>query len=146
MTPILVIAVAALAVALVLWNAGVISRFKTDYRFDGAFDGRRYDCVLRFANLDHGLRCFLGADSSALYLFIASERERSWWSYPREASTIFKTDLRIPWTDLAWREKKILLTDCVWFEIATKKIYFYVASDVGDKLLIDAQRKIPAPL
>jgi hypothetical protein len=76
----------------------------------------------------------------------ASDRKRPWWtsSYTGVSNEIFKTDLRIPWTDLGWKEKRILLKDCVWFEIPAKKIYFTVSKDVGDQLLVDAGRKIPA--
>ncbi len=146
MTPTIAIAVFVLAAALILWNVGVMRRFKSEYRFEGQFQGQRYECVLRFANFDHDICASLGADSSALYLLIASKRKRSWFSYRRNAYEIFKTDLRIPWTDLAWQEKRILLKDCIWFEISAKKIYFFIASDIGNKLLIDAQQRILAQL
>ncbi|MGA3348851.1 MAG: hypothetical protein ABSC33_07495 [Candidatus Sulfotelmatobacter sp.] len=144
MTPVIVIAVFVMAGALIFWNVGVMRRFQSEYRYVAGFQGKRYECILRFANLDHGMWCFLGADSSALYLLTASNRKRPWWSssYIGVSNKIFKTDLRIPWTDLGWQEKPILLKECIWFEISAKKIYFYVPKDVGDKLLIDAGRKI----
>lgn len=144
MTAVIAIAVFVLAVALTFWNAGVMRRFETDYRYDGEFHGQRYECVLRFANMEYGMRCFLGADASALYLLTAPNHKRSWWMSSRTAASnkIFKTNLRIPWTDLGWQEKTILLKDCFWFEIPAKKIYFYVPKDVGGKLLVDAGRKI----
>jgi hypothetical protein len=144
MTPVIVIAVFVMAVALIFWNVGIMRRFQSDYRYDGEFQGKRYECILRFANLDHGMWCFLGADASALYLFTASNRKRPWWSSSHigVSNKIFKTNLRLPWTDLGWQEKTFLLKECIWFEIPAKKIYFYVPRDVGDKLLIDAGRKI----
>jgi hypothetical protein len=142
MVPLIVIAVGVLAAGLISWNVAVLRRFTNDYRFEGQFHGRRYDCVIRFANLDHGMRCFLGADATALFLLAATKRKTSWWGYVRDAHAIFKTDLRIPWTDTAWKEKRIFLSDYVWFEIPSKKIYFYAPKDVGEKLLIDGQRKI----
>jgi hypothetical protein len=144
MTAVFAIAVFVLAAALMLWNAGVMRRFESDYRYDGEFHGQRYECVLRFANMEYGMWCFLGADASALYLLTASNRKRSWWMSGHTAASnrIFKTDLRIPWTDLGWQEKTILLKSCVWFEMPAKKIYFYVPEDVGGKLLVDAGRKI----
>jgi hypothetical protein len=30
----------------------------------------------------------------------------------------------------------------MWFEIPARKIYFYIPREIGDKLLIDAGRKI----
>ena len=62
--------------------------------------------------------------------------------YRDVSNQVFKTDLRIPWTDLGWQEKSILVNTCVWFEIPDKKIYFYVPLDVGDRILVDAGRKI----
>jgi hypothetical protein len=148
MTLVLVIAVCVMAAALMFWNIGVLRRFQSDYRYIGEFHGQRYECVLRFANMESGIWCFLGADASALYLLTASNRKRPWWSssYTGVSNKIFKTDLRIPWTDLGWKEKRILLKDCVWFEIPAKKIYFTVPRDVGDQLLVDAGRKIPAQI
>jgi hypothetical protein len=143
MTPVIAIAVFVVAVGLIAWNAGVMRRFKRDYRFNGEFHGKRYECVLRFANLESGIWCFLGADTSALYLLIATERKRHWWMGNRVglANQIFSTDLQIPWSDLAWREKRNLLKDCIWFEIPASKIYFYVPRNVGDNLLFDGGRK-----
>jgi hypothetical protein len=148
MTPIIIIAVCVMAAALIFWNVGVMRRFSSDYRYDGGFQGQRYECVLRFANMDHGMWCFLGADASALYLLTASNRKRPWWSssYTGISNQIFKTDLRIPWTDVTWQEKRILLKNCIWFEIPEKKIYFTVPKDVGDKLLVEAGRKIPVQI
>lgn len=145
MTPVIVIAVSVMTVALIWWNAGIIRRFNSDYRYDGEFHGNRHECAVRFANSESGIWCFLGADTSALYLLTASERKRPWWTWSDRgtAHEIFRTDLRIPWSDLDWREKRILLKDCIWFEIPARKICFYVSRDVGDKLLVDAGRKIP---
>src|SRR5271170_4132049 len=140
MTPIIVIAIFVMAVALIFWNVGIIRRFKSDYRYGGEFHGNRYECILRFANLESGMWCSLGADASALYLLTATTRKRSFWTWNNRgfARDIFKTNLQIPWSDLDWREKTILVKDFIWFEIPAKKIYFYVPKDVGDKVLIDA--------
>jgi hypothetical protein len=32
------------------------------------------------------------------------------------------------------------------FEIPPRKIYFYIPKDIGDQLLLDAKRTIPAPM
>jgi hypothetical protein len=141
MTTIFVIVVSVIAVALVLWNAGIVRRFQNDYRYDGDFQGQRYECIVQFANSDYGSRCSMGADAAALYLLAVPKRKVSWWKN-RTAHSFFRANLRIPWSDLDWREKRIVLKDCIWFEIPAKRIYFYVARDVGDKLLIDAGRKI----
>ena len=148
MTFAIIIAVFAITAALMFWNIGVMRRFQSDYRYIGEFHGQRYESVLRFANMETGIWCFLGADASALYLLTASDRKRRWWtsSYRGVSNEIFKTDLRIPWTDMGWKEKTILLKDYIWFEIPGKKIYFTVPKDAGDKLLVDAGRKIPAPI
>ena len=79
--------------------------------------------------------------ASALYLLTPPKRKISWWSN-RGARGFLRMNLRIPWSDLDWREKTIMFKDCIWFEIPAKKIYFYVPRDVGDKLLVDAGRKI----
>jgi hypothetical protein len=141
MTTGFVIAVSVMAIALVLWNAGVVRRFQSDYRYDGEFHGQRYECILTFANSEYGTRCSLGADESALYLLAVPKRKVSWWKN-RAAHSFFRANLQIPWSDLDWREKRIVFKDCIWFEIPAKRIYFYVARDVGDKLLIEAGRKI----
>jgi hypothetical protein len=145
MTPVIVTAIFVMTVALVWWNAGILRRFKNDYRYDGEFHGNRYECVVRFANSESGIWCFLGADTAALYLLSDSARKRSWWTwnYRSTAREFLGTDLRIPWSDLDWREKGIFIKDCIWFEIPAGKIYFYVSREVGDKLLVDAGRKIP---
>lgn len=143
MTPLIVILVSAMAVALVLWNAGIVRRFNNDYRYAAEFQGQSNECIVRFANSEYGTRCLLGADASALYLLAVPKRKVSWWKN-RAAHSFFRANLRIPWSDLDWREKTIMFKDCIWFEIPAKKIYFYVPRDVGDKLLVDAGRKIPS--
>jgi len=142
MTPAIIIAVSVAAVALMFWNAGNMRRFESDYRYDDEFQGNRYECMLRFANLDYGIRSLLGANGSALYLLAAPKHKVRWWGN-RAAHGRLKTNLQIPWTDLAWQEKTILLKDCIWFEIPERKIYFYVPRDVGEKILSDAGRKVP---
>jgi hypothetical protein len=141
MTSVIAIAVAVMAVALVFWNASIMRRFKSDYRYYGEFHGKRYECILLFANMEFGILCSLGANASALYLLTPPQSKRSWWSY-RGAHELFKTDLQIPWNDLGWREKRIFLKDYVWFELPRSRVYFYVSKDVGHKLLIDAERMI----
>ena len=146
MSPIIAIAVFVMAAALILWNAAAMRRLKTDYGYDGKFQGKRYECVLRFANLESGIWCFLGADASAFYLLTTPARRWSWWDDRGVANQIFKMDLRIPWSDLDWREKRILFKDCIWFDIPAKNVHFYLAKDVGDKLLADAERKVPVAI
>ena len=143
MKAVFVIAGFGAAVALMVWNAGILRRFKRDYRYSGKFPGNPYECVLRFANLEDGIWCVMGADASALYILPASgKRSREMWSKRGTSQKTFGADLRIPWTDLEWQEKTILFKDCIWFEIPAKQIYFYVPKDIGDKLLVDAQRKL----
>ena len=143
MTTVFVIAVSVIAVVLVFWNVRIVRRFQNDYRYDDEFQGQRYECIVQFANSDYGIRCSMGADASALYLLAVPKRKVSWWKN-RAARSFFRANLQIPWSDLGWREKRIMLKDCIWFEIPAKRIYFYVPLDVGDKLLIDAGRKIRA--
>jgi hypothetical protein len=137
----LVIAVFVMAAALMYWNIRVMRRFETDYRYDGEFQGKRYECILRFANSDSSIRCVVGANASALYLLTAPQRKRPWWGNSGARGHL-RTNLQIPWSDLVWSEKRILLKERVWFEIPSKKIYFYVPPDIGDYLLVDAERKI----
>jgi hypothetical protein len=143
MTTVFVIAVSVMAIALVLWNVGIVWRFQNDYRYDGEFQGQRYECIVQFANSEYGTRCSLGADEWALYLLAVPKRKVPWWKN-RTARSFFRANLRIPWSDLDWREKRIVLKNCIWFEIPPKRIYFYGPRDVGDKLLVDAGRKIPS--
>jgi len=131
-----------MAVALMFWNAGIMRKFKSDYRYYGEFHGKRYECILTFANVKSGILCSLGAaNASALCLLTPPQSKRSWWS-SRGAHELFETDLKLPWNDLGWREKRIFPKDYVWFELPASKIYFYVSKDVGHKLLIDAERMI----
>jgi hypothetical protein len=50
----------------------------------------------------------------------------------------FKKNLQIPWSDVECRPKIVLLKECMWFEVPSRKIYFYIPREIGDKLLIDA--------
>jgi hypothetical protein len=85
-----VIAIAAAAVALVLWNAAIMFRFENHYRYGETFQGNRYDCTVTFANSEAGMRCFVGAGEAGLYLPIHLGFRVS----------RFKHDMRIPWSDL----------------------------------------------
>jgi hypothetical protein len=137
----LVIAIFVMAAVLVYWNFRVMRRFERDYRYGGEFQGKRYECILRFANSDSGIRCAVGANASALYLLTAPQRKRPWWGY-NGGLGFLRNNLQIPWSDLVWSEKRILLKERVWFEIPSKKIYFYLPPDIGDHLLVHAERKI----
>jgi len=99
MSPLLVIAACAVAVALTAWNASVIKRFKRDYTYRGQFPGQRYQCVIRFANFESGMEAAVGADTSALYLLTHPLRKRRWGSH-RCSMKYFGADLQIPRTDL----------------------------------------------
>jgi hypothetical protein len=138
----IIITVSITAVALISWNASAMYRFELDYRYDGGFEGRRHDCTLRFANLEAGIQCFIGADQSGLYLLTHPARKNSFWSFGN-ARGVFKRNLRIPWSDLGCRAGRMLLLDCIWFDIPSRKIHFYVPRNIGEELLRDSNRTIP---
>jgi hypothetical protein len=82
----------------------------------------------------------LGADANGLYPLPHAKPAFSLW---RRRAGVFKKALFIPWTDLGYRRGKALFKECVWFDLAARKVYFYVPTDVGEKLLNDAGRGIP---
>lgn len=141
LTLVVIIVVWAIAIPLMIWNYRIVTRFENSYRYDSEFPGARYDCQLRFANTEFYELCSVGADQSALYLLPAANQHIPWLGSNREM--IFKKKLRIPWTDLQYRFKRITFKECVWFEIPERKIYFYIPKDVGERALTDAGRAVP---
>lgn len=129
----------AAAVCLYVWNIRRVLGFERDYKYDGYFSGRRYECRVGGFSENRGTLCFMGADASGLYLFPHPRPAFSLWRYRDE---VFKKSLFIPWTDLGCRFGRVLLKDCVWFDLSARRVYFYVTKDVGEKLLNDAGRKI----
>jgi hypothetical protein len=134
-----VVIVGVIGLALTFWNAANWYGFESSYRYSGEFQGNRYECRLRFANSECSSQCFIGANGSGLYLLSHPARKGWWWRY---GAVGFKKNLQIPWTDLQCRPRTILLKECMWFEVPSRKIYFYIPKDIGDKLLIDANCKI----
>lgn len=133
-----IIIVVIIGFALTFWNAVNWYDFDSSYRYDGEFLGKRYECSLRFANQERDALCFVGANGSGLYL-LSHPGRRAWWSY-RGA---FKKNFQIPWSDLNCRAGKIFFQDCMWFDVPSRRIHFYVPKEIGDKLLTDAGREIP---
>jgi hypothetical protein len=138
MTAFIIAIVCMIAVALMGRNFVVWRRFENLYRFDGDFGGERYECILRFASLEYGVRCFIGVDASALYLLARSARKKSWWRF-RNPNEVFRHDLHIPWQDLDCRVGRVYLKDCMWFHIPSRGLHFYVPRNIGDRLLMDAK-------
>jgi hypothetical protein len=142
MTPVIAVIFAVVAIALTFSNAVKWYSFESDYRFHGEFQGNRYDCTLRFANLSHNYRCFAGADESGLYLLAYTPRKYCWWR-PYYKSAAFKQNLQIPWGDLRCRPETALSRNRLWFDVLPRKIFFCVPKDIGDKLLHDGGAKFP---
>jgi hypothetical protein len=138
----LIAIVIAAAVLLVGWNFVRLSRFGSDYNFGGSFQGNRYECYLGGLGDGRSTLCFIGADAFGVYLLPHPKPARWFWGF-RGRYDFFRQSLLIPWTDISCRSGKVLLKDCIWFDIASRKIYLYVPKDIGEKLLIDAGRKIP---
>ncbi len=139
-TPI-VILIAAAAALLVGWNVQRLNRFLSDYNFTGLFQGNSYECSLGGLSDGHFTLCLIGADQYGLYLLPHPKRVRWWAGYPRRE--VFKKSLLIPWTDIGCRTGKVLFKDCIWFDLAPRRIYLYVPKDIGEKMLSDAKRTIP---
>lgn len=135
-----IVIVGVIGLVLMFWNAANWYGFESGYRYHGQFQGKRYECGVRFANSECSELCFIGADAGALYLLSHPNRKGWWWQY---GGMGYKKNLQIPWSDLEYRETTILLKPCTWFEVSGKKIYFSIPKDIGDKVLIDAERKIP---
>jgi hypothetical protein len=135
----------AAVVGLYVWNIRRMLGFERDYKFDGNFVGKRYECTVGGLSEGHGLLCFMGADAAGLYLFPHPKPARSLWSYFGNSRRylVFRKSLLIPWTDVGYRSGRVLLKDCIWFDLAARRVYFYVAKDVGEKLLNDAGRGMP---
>jgi hypothetical protein len=135
----------AAAVCLLVWNIRRVYGFERDYKYGGDFAGQRYECRVGGLSDDHGMLCFMGADANGLYLLPHAKQARSWWSYlgNRSRYDVFRKSLFIPWTDMGYRTGRAVLKECVWFELPARKVYLYVAKDVGEKLLNDAGRGMP---
>lgn len=138
----LVAIVVVLVVVLMGWNFARMYNFETDYRFSGYFQGNRYECVLGGLSQEHDTLCFIGADEQGLYLLPHPKPARTWWNYQRRRQ-ILKKSLLIPWRDISCRSGRVLLKDCIWFDLAPRKIYLYVPKDIGEKLLADARVMVP---
>jgi hypothetical protein len=133
----------AAAVLLVAWNFQRLHGFASDYKFTGDFQRHRYECTLGGLAEGRGALCMIGADNFGLYLLPHPNPIRWFTFYPR-GNQIFKQSLLIPWKDIGCRSGSVLLKDCIWFDLAARKIYLYVPKDIGEKLLTDAGHTIPA--
>ena len=135
----------AAVVSLYVWNIRRLLGFERDYKYDGNFAGKRYECTVGGLSEGHGTLCFMGADAGGLYLLPHPKPARSLWSYLLQYRRyeVFRRTLLIPWTDLGYRSGRVLLKDCIWFDLSPRKVYFYVAKDIGEKLLNDAGREMP---
>jgi hypothetical protein len=137
-----IIIVGIIGVALTFWNGANWYGFVSGYRYNSEFQGKRYECRLRFATSECDSLCFIGANESGLYLLYHPASKGWWWKFGAGG---FNKNLEIPWSDLDYRPVTMLFKDCIRLEIPSRKIYFYIPKDIGDQLLIDAKRKIPIP-
>jgi hypothetical protein len=142
LTPVIII-VGIIAVALTFWNGVNWYEFVTGYRYNGEFQGKRYESRLRFATSECDSLCFVGATEAALYLLYHPRSKGWWWKYGARG---FNKNLEIPWSDLNYRPVTIFFKECIRFEVSTRKIYFYIPKDIGNQLLIDAQRATSSPI
>jgi hypothetical protein len=133
----------AAAILLVAWNFQRLNNFDRDYKFTGDFQGHRYECTLGGLAEGRGVLCMIGADNFGLYL-LPDPRPRRWLTFYPNGNQIFKKSLLIPWKDIGCRSGSVLLKDCIWFDLAPRRIYLYVPKDIGEKLLTDAGHAIPA--
>jgi hypothetical protein len=132
----------AAAVLLVGWNFQRLRKFARDYNFSGYFHGNRYECRLGGLTEGCGTLCLIGADDYGVYVLPHPKPVRWLWSFPGRHQ-IFKQSLLIPWRDINCRTGRVLFKDCIWFDLAPRKIYVHVPKDIGEKLLSDAGRKTP---
>jgi hypothetical protein len=134
----------AAVICLYLWNIRRVLGFERGYKYDGNFAGNRYECRVGGFDEGLGLLCFMGADAGGLYVLSHPRARRSVWSYLwNRRYEVFRKSLFIPWTDLGYRAGRVLLKDCIWFDLPARRVYFYVPKDVGEKLLNDAGRGMP---
>jgi hypothetical protein len=137
----------ALAAALMIWNAKKIRAYQQDYRFEGGFTGKHYDCMLGSANSEATLRCRVGADPSHLYLMARPEdppRPQIFsWRNQFYFRADYPTDLAIPWNDLECRPGRLFFKEVIWFRNDEKRFYVYVPREIGESLLTDAGRALP---
>jgi len=134
-----IVIVGIIGLILTFWNALNWYEFQRSYRLQDEFPGKRYECSVRFANSEVGAQCFVGANTSSLYLLSHPNRKGWWW---QSGGVGFKKNLQIPWTDLDCRSGTMLFKGYTWFEIPSRKIHFYLPKEIGDKLLTDAERKV----
>jgi hypothetical protein len=107
--------------------------------YTGSFAGKRYECAVGGLSEECDALCFMGADESGLYLLPHAKKPRSFWGH----RGVFRKSLFIPWTDVAYRPGKALRKECRWFDLSARRVYFYVAKDIGEELLKDAGRGMP---
>jgi hypothetical protein len=142
MEPVFILLIAAAAVGLIVWNASRVRRFENAYRHDDGFGGTHYETPLGLPNSEAKIQCLAGADQSALYLLKGPPSRSSMWQLFQHRPT-FRYSLRIPWQDIECRTASMFFKPCIWFDLPSKKIHFYLAADIGQRLLTDAGRKSP---
>jgi hypothetical protein len=149
MTPFIILVVAGLGALLTLRNLSRRRSFQRDYGFQGEFPGKYYACEVRISDAEAASRCRIGATDSALYLMADPEVQRNakWrmWQYRDwDFRAISNTDLRIPWNDLHCKAGKVFFKDVIWFQIPTRRFDVYVSREIGERILADGRREIPA--
>jgi hypothetical protein len=121
---------------LVIWNIRRVLRFENDYAFSGTFEGTRHECPVGGLNLRHDTLSFAGADKIGLYLLQHPDKDEFMATWRRQ--WVLKKNLMIPWKDMTYRRGKVRLKECVWFEMASRRVYLSVPSAIGELLLKDA--------
>jgi hypothetical protein len=142
MVPVLILVVAAAAVGLIVWNASTVRGFENAYRHDEGFGGKLHETPLGLPNSEAKIQCLAGADQFALYLLKGPLRRSSIWQLFQHRPT-FRYSLRIPWQDIECRTASMFFRPCIWFDIPSRKIHFYLAADIGQRLLADGGRESP---
>ena len=127
------------ALFLVGWNFRRLKRFRTDYRFTGFFPGTTYECVVGGLDTEHGTLCMVGADTSGIYLLSHPKPRGLLWLL-ESRHRVLKQNLLLPWDDLNYRTGKMLLKDCLWLEMPSRRIYLHVPKDSGAQILKDGGR------
>ena len=139
-TNIIIVAVVIAAVVLIGWNFINQSSFYSDCAFAGSFGGNRYECMLGGLNQETRVLCLMGADESGVYILSHPKPGRPFWGY---GTAVFKGSLFIPWQDIECTPGDTFpFKDSIWFKLASRRIYLYLAKEIGEKLLADARRKI----
>jgi len=129
------------AVLLVLWSVRNQRSFEGDYLYQGSFQGNRYECIVGGLYSEDRMLCMTGADRSGIYFLPHPKPQRL---FQNSGRAVFRKSLFIPWQDMTYCSKKVLFRDCLWFDLSPRKIWIYVPREIGEKLLTDGHREVPA--